>query len=67
MTSPTDRESSKSPMTKILNPAPADEQRVNLRDLGFKGYVSEPALREIQENDVRAQRVVTTAARFAFR
>lgn len=67
MTSDTDHESSKPPMTKILNPAPANQQKVDLRELGFKGYVSEPALREIQENDVRAQRVVTTAARFAFR
>jgi hypothetical protein len=67
MSSPTDRPSSPQPMTKILNPAPSRDQRVDLRRLGFKGYVSESALREMQENDVRAQRVVTTAARFAFR
>lgn len=40
---------------------------VNLRDLGFVGYVSTRALAEIERNETRASRVVTTAARFAFR
>lgn len=64
---PPDRTTSTPAMTKVLNPAPTTEQTVDMRDLGFKGYVTDGALREIQENDVRAQRVVTTAARFAFR
>lgn len=42
-------------------------RRVRLRDLGFVGYVSEPARAEIERNEARAARVVTTAARFAFR
>jgi hypothetical protein len=67
MTSDTDEAGPKAPMTKILNPEPENVKRLDLRDLGFRGYVSEDALREIQNNDVRAQRVVTTAARFAFR
>lgn len=51
---------------KILNqpsPAPA----VDLRELGFRGYVSDAALREIEANDERSRRVITTANRFVFR
>lgn len=40
---------------------------VNLRDLGFVGFVSDRALAEIQRNETRASLVVTTAATFAFR
>jgi hypothetical protein len=52
---------------KVLNPAPLDEKRIDMREIGFRGSVSETALEEIEQNDMRAQRVVTTAARFAFR
>jgi hypothetical protein len=54
-------------VVKVLNPAPMDEKRIDMREIGFRGSVSETALEEIEQNDMRAQRVVTTAARFAFR
>lgn len=44
-----------------------DTRRVDLRDLGFVGFVSNEALAEIDRNETRASRVVTTAATFAFR
>ena len=52
---------------KVLNPAPSDDKRIDMREIGFRGLVSETALEAIEQNDVQAQRVVTTAARFAFR
>jgi hypothetical protein len=44
-----------------------DSRRVDLRDLGFVGFVSNEALAEIDRNETRASRAVTTAATFAFR
>jgi hypothetical protein len=40
---------------------------VDLADLGFVGHVSDDARQEIQDQESRAGRVLTTAARFAFR
>jgi hypothetical protein len=70
MTSPASdrkKDTTENPVVKVLNPAPSDEKRIDMRDIGFRGSVSETALEEIEQNDMRAQRVVTTAARFAFR
>lgn len=53
-----------------LTPSRISEDKsrcVNLRDLGFVGYVTASALAEIASNECRASRVVTTAATFAFR
>ncbi len=44
-----------------------EETTIKLRDHGYVGWVSEPAREEIIQNEMRANRVVTTAARFAFR
>lgn len=44
-----------------------EKRRVDLRELGFVGFVSSAALAEIDRNETRANRVVLTAARFAFR
>jgi len=44
-----------------------EERRVKLRDYGYVGQVSQEARDEILKNELRASRVVTTAARFAFR
>lgn len=44
-----------------------DGRLINLRDLGFVGYVTEPALARIERNEARANLVVTTAVKFAFR
>ena len=44
-----------------------EESTVKLRDYGYVGYVTEAAREEIVRNEMRANRVVTTAARFAFR
>jgi hypothetical protein len=44
-----------------------EEPTIKLRDYGYVGWVSEPAREEIIQNEMRANRVVTTAARFAFR
>lgn len=44
-----------------------EERRVKLRDYGYVGQVSQEARDEILQNELRASRVVTTAARFAFR
>lgn len=55
--------------TKDLTPS-ADRsgvQRVDLRAIGFAGYVSDAALEEIEQNEVRANLVLTTATKFAFR
>lgn len=41
--------------------------QVNLRDLGFRQQLSETARKKIERNDARANLVITTAARFAFR
>jgi len=55
--------------TKTLTPTVdrTSVRRVNLRDLGFVGYVSNAALDEIDQNEVRASLVLTTATKFAFR
>jgi hypothetical protein len=44
-----------------------EEAPVKLRDYGYVGYVTEEAREEIVRNELRASRVVTTAAKFAFR
>ncbi len=44
-----------------------EETSIKLRDHGYVGWVSEDAREEIVRNEMRAGRVVTTAARFAFR
>lgn len=44
-----------------------DERRVKLRDYGYVGQVSDETRELILQNEQRASRVVTTAARFAFR
>lgn len=42
-------------------------RRINLADLGFVGRVSDEARAEIEANERRAARVLTTAHRFLFR
>jgi hypothetical protein len=54
-------------IVKVLNPEPENARRIDMRVIGFKGSVSETALEQIEQTDARAQRVVTTATRFAFR
>lgn len=44
-----------------------ESEGVDLAKLGFVGEVSDEARREIQDQENRAGRVLTTAARFAFR
>ena len=44
-----------------------DRRRIKLRPLGFVGHVSEEAKTAIQRNASRANRVLATATRFAFR
>jgi len=55
--------------TKQLTPTidRASVRCVNLRDLGFVGYVSDAALEAIDKNEVRASLVLTTSTKFAFR
>ncbi len=55
--------------TKKLTPSVdrASIRCVNLRDLGFVGYVSDAALDAIDRNEVRASLVLTTSTKFAFR
>ena len=43
------------------------ERRINLRDLGFVGSVSDEARAEIEANERRAARVLQTAHRYWFR
>lgn len=59
----------KEPTVRVLNLGGVDveERRVKLRDYGYVGQVSDKARDEILKNEQRASRVVTTAARFAFR
>ncbi len=54
---------------RVLSLGGVDVQEIsiNLRDHGYVGWVSEGAREEIVRNEMRAGRVVTTAARFAFR
>lgn len=59
--------SAETSIVKVLNPESENARRVDMRQLGFKGSVSETALEQIEQTDARAQRVVTTATRFAFR
>ena len=44
-----------------------DSRRINLKDLGFVGNVSDQARAEILANERRAAMVITTAERFWFR
>ncbi|MEQ1808654.1 MAG: hypothetical protein ABL889_01920 [Terricaulis sp.] len=62
-------EMAKNVTMKDLTPSGADDDavRFKLSDLGFKGSVSREALEEIQRHETRANRVVLTAAKFAFR
>lgn len=55
--------------TKDLTPSGdrSGVQLVDLRAIGFTGYVSDAALNEIELNEVRANLVLTTATKFAFR
>ena len=41
-------------------------RRINLRDLGFVGRVSDEARAEIEANERRAQRVISTAHLYWF-
>jgi hypothetical protein len=50
-----------------LGGVPANTRVVNLRELGFVGRVSDEARLEIEESEIRAELVLTTAAQFAFR
>ena len=50
-----------------LGGVPENERVVDLRDLGFVGYVSDDARDEINRSEVRAGLVLTTATNFAFR
>lgn len=50
-----------------LGGVPANTRVVKLRELGFVGYVSEQARQEIEDSEIRAELVLTTAAQFAFR
>ncbi|WFU80741.1 hypothetical protein QA645_41065 [Bradyrhizobium sp. CIAT3101] len=59
--------SAETPIVKVLNPESENARRIDMRLIGFKGAVSETALEQIEQTDARAQRVVTTATRFAFR
>lgn len=43
-----------------------EPRRVNLRDLGFVGTISEQARAEIRQAELRAQQVLTTAHHFTF-
>lgn len=55
---------------RILNVGPKPSRRgvvVNLRSLGYSGYVSEAARAELEAADRRAMLVVSTAHRFWFR
>lgn len=45
----------------------AKRRPVDLRTLGFEGFVSQGALDQIRRAEKRASRVVTTATTFAFR
>ncbi|WP_293682597.1 hypothetical protein [uncultured Phenylobacterium sp.] len=50
-----------------LGGVPSNTRVVKLRELGFVGYVSDEARQEIEQSEVRAGLVLTTAAQFAFR
>lgn len=50
-----------------LGGIPSNARVVKLRDLGFVGNVSDEARQEIEQSEVRAGLVLTTAAQFAFR
>lgn len=49
-----------------IGPEVPASQRINLRDLGFVGYVSDKALAEIRANERRQQLVLTTAHLYLF-
>jgi hypothetical protein len=50
----------------VLGGVRLNERRIDLRELGFVGYVSDEALAEIAANERRAARVITTAHRYLF-
>jgi hypothetical protein len=51
-----------------LGPRPLPEsRRINLRDLGFVGRVSDEARAQIEANERRAARVLITAHLYLFR
>ena len=44
-----------------------EERELDLADIGFFGRVTEETRESLLEDELRASRVLTTAARFAFR
>lgn len=44
-----------------------EEHELDLADIGFLGRVTEKTRESLLEDELRASRVLTTAARFAFR
>jgi hypothetical protein len=50
-----------------LGPPVPEARRINLRDLGFVGTVSDEARAQIAAHERRAARVLTTAHRYLFR
>ena len=50
----------------VLGGVKPSEKAVDLRDLGFVGYVSDGARAEIAANERRAQRVISTAHLYWF-
>jgi hypothetical protein len=51
---------------RIGAPRPAFSS-IDLRELGFIGYVSQVVREQIRADELRAQRVISTAHRFLFR
>lgn len=54
-------------MELIPQPVAGEAVRLNPRDYGFVGHVSDRAKAAIQRNANRASRVMSTSTRFAFR
>jgi hypothetical protein len=52
---------------RSLTPNSVQVQTINLQELGYSGRISAAAREEIERNEARANLVLTTAARFAFR
>lgn len=57
------------PELRDLTPPSVTEgaHRVDLHELGFVGFVTPEALAAIERSELRANKVLTTAATFAFR
>lgn len=54
-------------MELIPQPVSGEARRINPRDYGFVGHVSERAKAAIQRNANRASHVMSTSTKFAFR